>query len=300
MFKLTAQRCNQHKRHLSLKQQEKRCLASAGLKMNGCFEGVGLRCLFKGVSMAAPRSPKYLLAFDFDETIINENSDDSVIRAAPGQELPEHIRQTFQDGFYNEYMQRVFEYMGDRGVKMLNYKMVYENIPLSPGMPELFQFLSKNQDQFEIILLSDANMFGIECTLRAAGFYSLFRKIFSNPSGFDKRGYLTLGPYHTHKCPQCPANMCKRKILTEYLMERSQEGVKFERIFYVGDGANDFCPSMALTSTDIAFPRKSYPMHQMTQEMEKNQPRTFQATVVPWDSAVEVCHCLQELLKKKC
>ncbi|XP_005301971.2 phosphoethanolamine/phosphocholine phosphatase [Chrysemys picta bellii] len=268
--------------------------------MNGCFEGVGLRCLFKGVSMAAPKPPKYLLAFDFDETIINENSDDSVIRAAPGQVLPEHIRQTFRDGFYNEYMQRVFEYLGDQGVKMLNYKTIYENIPLSPGMPELFQFLSKNQDQFEIILLSDANMFGIECTLRAAGVYSLFRKIFSNPSGFDKRGYLTLGPYHTHKCPQCPANMCKRKILTEYLMERAQEGAEFERIFYVGDGANDFCPSVALTSTDIAFPRKGYPMHQMTQEMEKKQPRAFQATVVPWDSAVEVCCYLQELLKKKC
>ncbi|XP_043392687.1 phosphoethanolamine/phosphocholine phosphatase isoform X2 [Chelonia mydas] len=250
--------------------------------------------------MAAPKPPKYLLAFDFDETIINENSDDSVIRAAPGQALPEHIRQTFRDGFYNEYMQRVFEYLGDQGVKMLNYKTVYENIPLSPGMPELFQFLSKNQDQFEIILLSDANMFGIECTLRAAGVYSLFRKIFSNPSGFDKRGYLTLGPYHTHKCHQCPANMCKRKILTEYLMERAQEGAEFESIFYVGDGANDFCPSVALTSTDIAFPRKGYPMHQMTQEMEKKQPRAFQASVVPWDSAVEVCRYLQELLKGKC
>ncbi|XP_019379189.1 PREDICTED: phosphoethanolamine/phosphocholine phosphatase [Gavialis gangeticus] len=267
--------------------------------MKRCFEGVGLRCLFKGVSMAAPRPAKHLLIFDFDETIVNENSDDSVIRAAPGQELPEHIRQTFQEGFYNEYMQRVFEYMGDQGVKMLDYKTVYENIPLSPGMLELFQFLSKNQDQFEIILISDANMFGIECALREAGCYSLFRKIFSNPSGFDKRGYLTLGPYHSHKCLQCPANMCKRKILTEYLSERAQEGVEFEKAFYVGDGANDFCPSMALTSTDVAFPRKGYPMHKMYQEMEKKQPGVFQATVVPWYSAVEVCQHLQEFLKKK-
>eukprot|EP00076_Gallus_gallus_P030402 XP_015154919.2 phosphoethanolamine/phosphocholine phosphatase isoform X1 [Gallus gallus] len=253
-----------------------------------------------GVGMASSRPPKYLLVFDFDETIINENSDDSIVRAAPGQALPEHIRQSFREGFYNEYMQRVLAYMGDQGVKMGDFKAVYENIPLSPGMPDLFQFLSKNHELFEIILISDANMFGIECKLRAAGFYSLFRKIFSNPSSFDKRGYFTLGPYHSHKCLDCPANMCKRKILTEYLAERAQEEVEFERVFYVGDGANDFCPSVTLTSADVAFPRKGYPMHQMTQEMEKKQPGTFQATVVPWESATEVARYLQELLKKKC
>uniref|UniRef100_A0A8D0GP47 Phosphoethanolamine/phosphocholine phosphatase n=1 Tax=Sphenodon punctatus TaxID=8508 RepID=A0A8D0GP47_SPHPU len=268
--------------------------------MKRCFEGVGLQCLFKGRSMATTRSQKYLLTFDFDETIINENSDDSIIRAAPGQELPETIRQTLQEGFYNEYMQRVFEYMGDQGVKMADYKSVYENMPLSPGMRELLHFLSKHQDLFEIILLSDANMFGIECSLRATGFYSLFRKIFSNPSGFDKRGYLTLGPYHSHSCQKCPANLCKRKILTEYLTERAQEGVRFEKLFYIGDGANDFCPSLALTSTDVTFPRKGYPMHQLTLEMEIKQPGVFQATFVPWHSAVEVCQYLQEFLKKKC
>lgn len=268
--------------------------------MKRCCEGVGLPCLFKGVGMASSRPPKYLLVFDFDETIINENSDDSIVRAAPGQALPEHIRQSFHEGFYNEYMQRVLAYMGDQGVKMGDFKAVYENIPLSPGMSDLFQFLSKNHELFEIILISDANMFGIESKLRAAGFYSLFRKIFSNPSSFDKRGYFTLGPYHSHKCLDCPANMCKRKILTEYLAERAQEEVEFERVFYVGDGANDFCPSVTLTSADVAFPRKGYPMHQMTQEMEKKQPGTFQATVVPWESATEVARYLQELLKKKC
>lgn len=249
--------------------------------------------------MAATQPQKHLLIFDFDETIVNENSDDSVLKAAPGQQLPESIRQTYREGFYNEYMQRVLKYMGDQGVKMAEFKAVYENIPLSPGMRDLFQFLFKHQDPFEIILISDANMFGIECALKAAGAYPLFRKIFSNPSSFDKRGYFTLGPYHSHSCQRCPANMCKRKILTEYLAERAQEGVRFGRVFYIGDGANDFCPSVAMKSGDVAFPRKGYPMHQLILEMEKNQPGTYQAAVVPWDSAVEVCRYLQEVLQKK-
>ena len=37
--------------------------------------------------MAAPGAPRFLLTFDFDETIVDENSDDSIVRAAPGQQL---------------------------------------------------------------------------------------------------------------------------------------------------------------------------------------------------------------------
>ncbi|PKK20325.1 phosphatase, orphan 1 [Columba livia] len=173
-------------------------------------------------------------------------------------------------------MQRVLGYLGDQGVRMGDFKAVYESIPLSPGMPDLFQFLSKNHELFEIILISDANMFGIECSL-----------------------YLSLGPYHSHKCLDCPANMCKRKILTEYLAERAQEDVEFQRVFYVGDGANDFCPAAALTAADVAFPRKGFPMHRLAQELQHKQPGAFQATLVPWDSATEIARYLQELLKKK-
>lgn len=249
--------------------------------------------------MDATQSGKHLLIFDFDETIINENSDESVLQALPGKQLPDSIRQTYREGFYNEYMQHVLQYMGEQGVKKADFKAVYEKIPLSPGMGDLFQFLSKQQKHFEIILISDANMFGIECALKAAGAYPLFRKIFSNPSSFDKRGFLTLGPYHSHNCQRCPANMCKLKILTEYLAERAQEGVRFERVFYIGDGANDFCPSTGMKSSDVAFPRKGYPMHNLIVEMGKKQPGVYQATVVPWDSAIEVCSYLQEVLKKE-
>ncbi|XP_078501413.1 phosphoethanolamine/phosphocholine phosphatase [Lissotriton helveticus] len=252
----------------------------------------------KESNMGAASTRKYLLTFDFDETIVNENSDDSILRVSPSQELPESLRQTFQEGFYNQYMKRVFEYFGDKGVRKQDYLKVYEKIPFSPGMLDLFGFLSKNKELFEIILISDANMFGIEGLLRSMGYLSLFRKIFSNPTHFDNRGYLTLEPYHSHNCTQCPANMCKRKILSEYLTERSQEGIKFEKLFYVGDGANDFCPSVVLTSTDVAFPRKNYPMHRMIQKMEETQPGVYQAKVVPWESAGVILQHLQGQLKQ--
>ncbi|KAL1778861.1 phosphoethanolamine/phosphocholine phosphatase isoform X1 [Sigmodon hispidus] len=247
--------------------------------------------------MAAPGAPRFLLTFDFDETIVDENSDDSIVRAAPGQQLPESLRATYREGYYNEYMQRVFKYLGEQGVRPRDLRAVYETIPLSPGMGDLLQFVAKQGSCFEVILISDANTFGVESALRAAGHHSLFRRIFSNPSGPDARGLLTLRPFHTHSCSRCPANMCKHKVLSEYLRERARDGVHFERLFYVGDGANDFCPMGLLAGGDVAFPRRGYPMHRLIQEAQKAEPNSFRAHVVPWETAAEVRQHLQQVLK---
>ncbi|XP_069399283.1 phosphoethanolamine/phosphocholine phosphatase isoform X1 [Ovis canadensis] len=247
--------------------------------------------------MAAQGSPRFLLTFDFDETIVDENSDDSIVRVAPGQRLPESLRATYREGFYNEYMQRVFQYLGDQGVRPRDLRAVYESIPLSPGMGELLQFVAKQGSCFEVILISDANTFGVESALRAAGHQGLFRRIFSNPSGPDARGLLALRPFHSHSCARCPANMCKHKVLSDYLRERAHDGVHFERLFYVGDGANDFCPMGLLAGGDVAFPRRGYPMHRLIQEAQKADPSSFRASVVPWENATEVRLHLQQVLK---
>ncbi|MBZ3877912.1 Phosphoethanolamine/phosphocholine phosphatase [Sciurus carolinensis] len=99
-------------------------------------------------------------------------------RAAPGQRLPESLRATYREGFYNEYMQRVFKYLGEQGER-------------------------------------------------------------------------------------------------DYLRERAHDGVHFQRLFYVGDGANDFCPMGLLAGGDVAFPRRRYPMHRLIQEAQKAEPSSF-------------------------
>ncbi|XP_003786525.1 phosphoethanolamine/phosphocholine phosphatase isoform X1 [Otolemur garnettii] len=247
--------------------------------------------------MASQGAPRFLLIFDFDETIVDENSDDSIVRAAPGQQLPESLRATYREGFYNEYMQRVFKYLGEQGVRPRDLRAVYEAIPLSPGMGDLLQFVAKQGACFEVILISDANTFGVESALRASGHHGLFRRILSNPSGPDARGLLTLRPFHTHSCERCPANMCKHKVLSDYLRERAHDGVHFERLFYVGDGANDFCPMGLLAGGDVAFPRRGYPMHRLIQEAQKAEPSSFRASVVPWETAADVRLHLQQVLK---
>ncbi|EPQ14555.1 General transcription factor II-I [Myotis brandtii] len=69
------------------------------------FRGIGRR------DGGAGHAARFLLTFDFDETIVDKNSGDLIVRAAPVQRLLEGLCATYREGVY-EYMQRVFKYLG--------------------------------------------------------------------------------------------------------------------------------------------------------------------------------------------
>lgn len=152
--------------------------------------------------------------------------------------------------------------------------------------------MARQGARFEVILISDASTFGVERALRAAGHHGLFCCIFSSPSGPDARGLL-----HAHSCAHCPANMCKHRVLSDYLCELAHDGMHFECLFYVGDGANDFCPMGLLAGGHVAFPRHGYPMPHLIQEAQKAEASSFRARVVLCKTTTEVRLRLQQVLK---
>lgn len=250
------------------------------------------------------QQPRFLVLFDFDETIINESSDDAVVRALPSQQLPDWLKNSYREGHYNEHMQKVLAYMAEQGVSKDSIRSAVEEIQPTPGLLNLLNYLQSNQQDFELAVVSDANMYFIETWLERAGMRHLFREIFTNPASFDDSGRLVLLPFHSHSCSRCPDNMCKQVILREYLARRQkgsdddndqQGGAPFERVFYIGDGSNDVCPSMALGPRDIAFPRREFPMHRLLQVQADN----FSASIVPWVSCEDIVDCLKKVMEER-
>lgn len=241
---------------------------------------------------------RFLIFFDCDETIVDETSDDMVVQAAPGQYLPGWLKDTYQPGRYNVYMQRVLAYLAEQGVTESDMRNIMEKLPATPGMLNLFQFLrSRAQQDFEMVLVSDANTFFIESWLRRTGLRQLFHRIFTNPATFNKDGRLVMRPFHSHDCPRCPENMCKQVVVRDYVARRTQErGRPYQRVFYVGDGANDFCPALFLGPRDVAFPRRDFPMHRLITETHEAMPGEFKAVTVPWASAEDVVQRLKKLV----
>jgi len=255
-------------------------------------------------STVLPNDRRFLIFFDFDETLVDETSDDMVVQAAPGGVLPGWLKDTYRPSRYNEYMQRVLAYLAEQGVTESTIRSIIEKIPACPGILALLRFIqSRPARDFEVVCLSDANTYFIDAWLTNAGVRPLFLRVFSNPAQFDHRdgGQLRMKPFHAHECQRCPSNMCKAVVVREYLTRRVRErgGRPYQRVLYVGDGANDFCPSVTLSPRDIAFPRRDFPMHRLIREMAEAQPGKFRASVVPWASGEDVINTLRKVVEER-
>ncbi|TMS15060.1 putative phosphatase phospho1 [Larimichthys crocea] len=100
-----------------------------------------------------PSDKRFIIFFDFDETIVDETSDDMVVQAAPGHHLPGWLKDTYHPGRYNEYMQRVLAYLAEQGVTESDMRTIMEKLPTTPGMLTLFQFLRARPPQdFEVVI----------------------------------------------------------------------------------------------------------------------------------------------------
>ncbi|XP_061432686.1 pyridoxal phosphate phosphatase PHOSPHO2-like [Lethenteron reissneri] len=249
---------------------------------------------------------KSLVAFDFDHTLIDDNSDMWVLRCAPGGELPERLDYRGDDdgvgggvgGTWTDHMNRVLRYLGEEvGVTAAEMRATIEAVPDTPGMPQLLRFLADHPEQFECVIVSDANSAFIGWVLESRGCRPLFRELLTNPASVDAGGSLVLLPFHgggggrQHGCSRCPANMCKRAALRSFVERHGGYG----RVIYVGDGGNDVCPALALLPGDVVLPRRGYQLERALAALEQAQPGAVQATVVPWESGDEILEHVRAL-----
>ncbi|KAF7212722.1 pyridoxal phosphate phosphatase PHOSPHO2 [Nothobranchius furzeri] len=236
---------------------------------------------------------KHLMVFDFDHTVVDDNCDIWVIQSLPNQNLPNSVKCSYRKGHWTDYMCRVMQYIGDQGVSPDRVRAVMETIPLTAGMIDLLTFISENKNTVDCIVISDANSLFIEWVLTAAGLQSAVDQVFSNPARFNESGWMEVQHYHSHDCNKCPVNLCKRKVLELYLSEKTAGGTDYERIFYVGDGGNDFCPTSCLRENDVVMPRLGFTLEKLLARAttQEGSP-SVRANVVVWSSGSKI---LQEL-----
>uniref|UniRef100_H3CXP7 Phosphatase, orphan 2 n=1 Tax=Tetraodon nigroviridis TaxID=99883 RepID=H3CXP7_TETNG len=235
---------------------------------------------------------KILMVFDFDHTVVDDNSDTWVFRCLPGQTLPDSIKNTYTKGHWTEFMGRVLNYIGEQEVSPARVRSVMETIPLTAGMADLLTFISEHKRAVDCIVISDSNTMFIEWILQAA-VRAAVDHVFTNPARINEQGHMEVRHHHSHDCERCPVNLCKRKVLEHYLSQRRHGGAEYERIFYVGDGGNDLCPTSCLRKHDVAMPRRGYTLEKLLAKLAKQRDDSpLKAEVVTWSSGSDI---LQEL-----
>uniref|UniRef100_UPI00398EF856 pyridoxal phosphate phosphatase PHOSPHO2 n=1 Tax=Pristiophorus japonicus TaxID=55135 RepID=UPI00398EF856 len=240
---------------------------------------------------------KSLLVFDFDHTIVDGNSDTWVVRCTPEKKLPDWLRKTYDGNHWTEYMRRVLGYIGDQGIKESEMKQVMQSIPYIPRMVDLFKFICQSKDQVDCIIISDSNTMFINWILEFTNSILAFNCILTNPATFDEQSHLIIENFHSHNCPQCPDNLCKKKALDDFVADQLKVGVQYKKIIYTGDGANDLCPIKGLKEYDVAMVRKGYELEKLILEMVDADSGSIQPSIVIWSSGKEILSYLKKCLK---
>lgn len=116
-----------------------------------------------------------LIVFDFDETIIDVNSDTYIYLLGPNNTIPEELRRFGDGDDWNNHMIQVFKYLHKHGCTEKDYRKLFSTITLVSGFKELLNNLARYSDRIEAIILSDANSISISYILEHHKISHVFR-----------------------------------------------------------------------------------------------------------------------------
>lgn len=221
------------------------------------------------------------MVFDFDRTIIDGDSDNWVVVEMGLAELFNQLLYTMP---WNSLMNRMMMELYSEGKTEEDIANCLKRCPLHP---QIFAAIKSAQAHgCDLRIASDSNSFFIESILKHHGLLDCFSEITTNPSFVDEEGRLKILPYHDvtsspHGCNLCPPNMCKGLVIERIVAAIAERERK--RIIYIGDGRNDFCPSLKLRESDYLMPRKNFPLWNRICEIAM----LIKAEVHEWSSAEE-------------
>jgi pyridoxal phosphate phosphatase PHOSPHO2 len=213
------------------------------------------------------QTAKTLVVFDFDLTLVNENSDTLFTQILEPELLPSYMGYVVNEGLsWIETVNRVLEQLWLRGHQADAIKRALSSMPITAAMRQLLDFLTARSDQFTIIIISDSNELFIRWILEALHIpLANFAAVYTNHATISPDGLIKIsGLYddvHPHSCtrpdPKCPARLCKTKALTDFLHTRPLG--TFSRTIYLGDGKGDACPCLSLLGApDVVLARNGY------------------------------------------
>ncbi|BEJ17947.1 hypothetical protein CspHIS471_0702240 [Cutaneotrichosporon sp. HIS471] len=204
--------------------------------------------------------PKNLVVFDFDWSFVDQDTDRWVFEV-----LDTNLRRTLQDRksagsqCMPDVVDQTMEDLFNAGYKKEQVLDALRQLPVHPAMKRAVNGL-KHRGETTFLCLSNSNEVYIGTILEHHGLGHLFNKVITNPSRWDGdrlhigRRLPADGPQHGCTVG-CLPNMCKGDELDAWLVAHGGKEA-WDKIVYVGDGGNDYCPLLRMRKGDLACVRK--------------------------------------------
>jgi len=216
---------------------------------------------------------RQLVVFDFDETLVDCNSDTWIHKLAPEHRIPDELN--FKPGQdYFKHVQSVLHYLHGQRVTEQQYYDCLVTMPTVKGMINpLVTTLAKYPEKYDMIILSDSNSFFIGSFLKCKSLQNAITTVITNPARFGTDGQLLIDEYHIQDyCTLSSRNLCKGEALKNYIGKRMLDhNTVYTCINYIGDGENDLCPCTKLSPRDRVFPRLGYSLSRLCARLMQEQ-----------------------------
>ena len=229
---------------------------------------------------------KILLAFDFDQTIVNENSDIVLCNKYLDGVFPQRVRDIYNESGWPSSMQEMCRILHARGCMEEHYIQCLQNLQFAPSMIDFFGKIDPSL--IDCIIISDCNVLFIDYFLKQNHIKDVFDAVHANPAYYDDEGLLKIGMYQEQDwCQLSERNMCKGTVLCEYVEKKLNAGVEYAHVGYVGDGGNDLCPGLCLRERDILFVREGFSLDKCIVD-KKAKGEKLTSGVLLWNEANQI------------
>merc|ERR1711976_1153050 len=205
---------------------------------------------------------KYLAIFDFDYTVVNDNTDTCYWSL-----IPDDVKKPLLSKFNSSEL--TWHQLLNKLMPLLGWQTVIDcvsAIDLTPGMLGLFKFLKTECQDCKICIVSDSNTVFIEKILEVQNIRQFVDEIHTNGIAFDDNNCPVVTNYEiafdakrSRTCEvNCNSNhMCKGDISEKLHAKYGSEYTPF----FVCDGGNDYCAMRRLDSITpkrLNFVRRGY------------------------------------------
>jgi len=263
---------------------------------------------------------KQLIVFDFDWSLADQDTDRWIFEVlAPDlrREMKDENGAIKKNKEVQDWTSLVIKYLGKLQTRLQqtlpagqtpsdSIKDALRVMPFHPAMVRGVKYLKKAESpKTTFFCLSNSNQVFIDTILEKQGLSDLFDEIVTNKASVTNEGLIHLRPRIDsetggvpHSCQVgCNPNMCKGDELKEFLRKREERGDTFDRVIYVGDGSNDYCPVLRLRTQDLVLCRRFRGLEgRLENEGRVGQPGSIvKCGVMKWAGAWEV----EEIFKQK-
>ena len=235
---------------------------------------------------------RHLVIFDFDQTIIDLDSEFSMVEKYAPDLYKEKNGDLYVKDHWIEFNNYIYTRIIQNGFTYEDVKKHFQSLNLSPKMEELLNYLRENKSKFETIIVTGNNEQVVDLVLSSHGIKDCFDYILCNKSILDEKNIFKIWAVNEkyENCEDDKPFLCKSLFFEDFIKDKKN---CFDRIFYICDGRNDFCLSKKLVKNDIVFPRFNYSLYKIL--FDKNGKNEVKAKIIPWNNGKDILDVLQKL-----